>query len=85
MEPRPLKMATLNHARSFQGCPEEEGIHILVLDTNSQHPHKGTHTFTMSLRRMTIVLSDTYACPVARTHPECTEGSGLGMQPLIQG
>lgn len=57
MEPRPLKMATLNHARSFQGCPEEEGIHILVLDTNSQHPHKGTHTFTMSLRRMTIVLT----------------------------
>lgn len=49
MEPRPLKMAIPRHALSLLGCCEEGNTHVLVLDANSQHPHKGTHTFTMSL------------------------------------
>lgn len=56
----PLKMATLSHALPFPSCPEEESAHVLVLDTNSQHPHKCTHPFTMSLQRKTIC---TWSCP----------------------
>lgn len=51
---RRLKMATLSCALIFLGCPEEESTQVLVLDTNSQHPHKGPHTFTMSFWRMTV-------------------------------
>lgn len=67
-------MATLSHALPFQGYPEEESTHVLVLDTNSQHPHKGTHPFTMSLQRMTVC---TYTCGVVPAHPECIEGRCL--------
>lgn len=59
-------MATLSHALPFQGYPEEENTHVLVLDTNSQHPHKGTHPFTMSLQRMTVC---TYTYGVVPAHP----------------
>ena len=61
---RQLKMATLRRALILLGCPEEESTPVLVLDTNSKHPHKGPHTFPMSLWRMTI--SKHYACPVSR-------------------
>lgn len=67
-------MAILSHALPFQGYPEEESTHVLVLDTNSQHPHKGTHPFTMSLQRMTVC---TYTCGVVPAHPECIEGRCL--------
>lgn len=50
---KPLKMA-LSHALPFLGWPEEGSTCVLVSDTNSQHPHKGTHPFTMSLQRMTV-------------------------------
>lgn len=42
---RPLKMATFSRALTFPGCPEEESAHVLVLDTNPQHPTKAhTHS-----------------------------------------
>lgn len=61
---RRLKMATLRCALIFLGCPEEESTPVLVLDTDSQHPHKGRHTFPMSLWRTT--MSKHSACPVSR-------------------
>lgn len=53
-EGRPVKMATHSRDLTFPGCPEEENTCVLVLDANSQHPHKCTHTFTVSLQTMTI-------------------------------
>lgn len=76
---RQLKMATLRRALILLGCPDEESTQ--VLDTNSQHPHKGPHTFTMSLQRVTISTM-----PVRfPEHTGMYRGKLPGKQPLIQG
>lgn len=67
-------MVTLRRALIFLGCPEEESTQVLVLDSNSQHPHKGLHTFTMFLWRMTI---STMPASFQNTK-ECTEGTARG-------
>lgn len=79
---RRLKMATLRCALIFLGCPEEESTPVLVLDTDSQNPHKGPHTFPMSLWRTTM---SKHCLSGFQSTKECTEGDCRGKQPLIQG